>query len=313
MATQTVAYFSWNPLTPAFPWTRDKIQVQDDTYGIAGKSVNSGPNTLGMLDEDGKLLHLDKLHQKMLLPIWGPNKDQLFADLIPVFPVSVPATITSSLWQEFAFDPDDPTTYPQTECPPGASFFPELNGIKGWECQHKRYPNLHYQNVHWMGAESVNVWRVMEVSTYRRQKETFDNPIIPNPQYPIVEAQRAEAGIAYENLIRSTFFPVGYYQFQSLPLNGGYGDKVYKWYISGVNDDKHFDPIPGHKLAAVVTGGSGSPFIHRPAPMRNPEMHYYRTSAGNYWKDLYESVYKSKSDSSTWNITKEMKMVFLTK
>lgn len=313
MATQTVAYYS---KTSFGGWTREKIQVQDDTYGVAGKTINHGPNTLGVLDEDGKLLHLDKLHQRMLLPVWGPNKDQLFADLIPDFPAKVPEMISAAQWQSFPFNPDDPATYPQTECPPGSQFYPLLDGIRGWECQHKRYPGLHYQNVHWMGEESINVWRIMEVSNYRQQKDATDNPYIPNPEYSIIEAQRAAAGQAYSDLIRSTLFPVGYYQFQSLPLNGGYGDKTYKWKIgipTITEETPMIDPIPGHKLAAVVTSGSGSPWIFRPAPMRNPEMHLLRTSAGNYLIDLYKQVYDLKTQWTTWDSTKEMKMIYLTK
>jgi len=285
MATQTVKYYE---KTSFGSWTRRKTQVQDDTYGIAGKSITL--SRLGVV-KDGKLYIGDELLALL--------NTMNFKDSIPDFPAAVSQYLPSEQWPSYLFDPDDPATYPQTETPEGIT--------RGWECQDSRYPGRHYQNMHWNGIETAEEWRVLHVCDYRRQTTGSDHPRVPNPEYPIIEAQRAEAGQVYSNLIRTTFVPVASYQFQGLPLNAA-GEDRYQWSIDGVKSP----PIPGHRLA-VVAGSTGAGWKLIPTPMRNPEKVIVNTSGGAIVRDLYESIYSIKEQSTTWDLTKDLKMAYLIK
>lgn len=304
MAAQTVIYYTKNT---SGQWMLSKSQNQDDTYGIAGKSIRT-PYTMGVINPvNGKLLTSVNLLDRLEQPIWGPNNDQYFIDLIPDFPAKVPATLPDTQWQSFPFDPQNPETYPKTECPPDSQSYPEYGGPRGWECQPLNHPNQHYQNMHWYGvAESLPAWTILKIVSYRRQKDAWDNPVIPNPDYPIVEAERAAAGVEYNNLVRSELIPVATYQFQGLPLDAN--GVEYQWSINGVKSP----PIPGHKLAVTMTSPTTSTWKMIQVQMRNPEIIKVNTSGGVWTRELYEETYATKTNESRWDLTKEAKMLFLT-
>ena len=204
---QTVAYCR---KTATGSLIRLKSQVQDDTYGVAGKAIKA-PHTLGFVHPDGSLLTHGNLLAEMKKPVWGPDGNQLFKDLIPDFPAKVPEMIGTDYWPWFDFDPDDPDTYPTSQYPPGAPWIPGLNNFRGWECQDEEIPNMLYQNMHWFNDDpqkALNIWTACGITRYRRQKETGDQCMSPNPEYATVEAQRADAFEEYCAQKISTFLHI---------------------------------------------------------------------------------------------------------
>lgn len=304
MATQIVKYYT---KTSYGKWTVRKSQVQDDTYGVDGKPIRT-PHTLGLLREDGKLLLGNTLLLELKKPIWGDNNDQLFSDLIPDFPAKVPEKLVTDTYQWFSFDPDNPETYPKSECPPDSPWYSQYNGPRGWECENKLYPGMYYQNMHWFldkPEEMAYIWKVLNIWRYRQQADPGISAWQPNPEYPIVEAQRAEAGRQWRALVERYLIPVGSFQFQGLPLNTATVE--YQWDIDGVR----MTPDPKHKLANGP-GGTGWKMI--PTPLRNPEIITVNTSNGPIVKDLYDSIYQMKTyEYSTWDISKDAKIAYLTK
>jgi hypothetical protein len=309
---QTVAYYK---KTSTGSWSPARTQKQDDTYGIPGKSIDKP--TLGIIHPQTGSVHLhNEAIAVMNESIWGPDKKP-FAELIPDFPERVPEMIGSDYWPWNIFDPTDPSTYPTSQYPPDAPWIVALNSFRGWECYSDSPEGALYQNMHWFDDDpdkALEIWTICGITKYRRQKETGDQCKVPNPEYPIVEQQRMDAFDAYNTLVRSNLVPVGYYQFQGLPLN--LSTQEYQWGINGVR----MAPDPAHKLAVQQVRATDSTFKRLPAAMRNPEIITVRTSSGNYLQDLYEHTYKLrvgdpslKLGITPWDLSKAAKMAYLVK
>lgn len=97
--------------------------------------------------------------------------------------------------------------------------------------------------------------------------QNYQPVVVPNPEFPIVEAERAQKKAQFEAILRPILSPIGHYQFRGLPTGDdprrtdptkfGYG-----WNINGIDIPND----PAHRLAIPAWG-----FAFLEAPMRNPE------------------------------------------
>lgn len=165
------------------------------------------------LEKNGSYLTGNDALIELEKPIWGPDGNKTFKELLPILTPAVPEYINSmnANYPWFPFDPNDPTTFPTT--------MPD-NG-RGWECESVMDPpdpNRHqyYQN---MTLESVPYWGVLKIFQYRKQKLLKETVSVYNEQYPIVEAQRAAQWAEYKQLLFDTFTMLGKALFPRLYEN----------------------------------------------------------------------------------------------
>lgn len=237
--------------------------THDVLYGLAGKKVRT-PEHLRLV-KDGVVLSSSATLAEFNKPQWG-NGSQTVEEILPVLPAKVPEYLPAPFWGWNIYDPLNPPTQDPFEIWAGLTgnaMYWELEGD-----QLGKYFQGAGNSVHITDADGkLTVWDVLGIKRYRRMKQGTEPSAIPNPQFPIVEAERAEKKAQYEAIIRSILTPVGHYQFRGLPTGDdprrtdptkfGYG-----WRINGVDI-----PVdPAHRLAVPSWG-----FKFLVAPMRNPE------------------------------------------
>lgn len=265
--------------------------THDTIYGLAGKKIRT-PERLRLVI-GGAVLSGARTLAELAKPIWG-NGSQTMEEVLPVLPAKVPEFLPSNLWEWNTYDPANPPTQDPVEiwgsALTGNAMYWELEGD-----QLGKYFQGAGNSVHIKDDDGkLVVWNVLGVKRYRRMKQGTEPTFIPNPQFPIVEAERAEKKAQYEAIIRATLTPVGHYQFRGLPTGDdpkrtdptkfGYG-----WQINGVDI-----PVdPNHRLAVPAWG-----FKFVEAPMRNPEnvvTNYRNSKTGERYSkviDHYEQTFQ---------------------
>jgi hypothetical protein len=235
-----------------------RSEVYDTDYGKCTPSTGNkpvrSPFRLGLL-KNGKYLIQTEAFVELKKPIWGPNNNQMFEDILPFLTAPVPKYINSidAQYEWHSFDKDNPDTYPPTEIPD--------NG-RGWECEDSRIPGKYYQNMYWSVADA-NTWGdVLHIFRYRKQKLSSTEPVqIPNPEYPIVEAKRAADRALYKQILQDTFDLLATYQFPGLPCLGSW-----KWYEGDTPYTTVIIPQDcGHQLALLNAVG-GWKMVLKPMP-----------------------------------------------
>lgn len=274
MATQTL-FYSAKRLDGKSGISR--TETHDTEYGRFGKQVYN-PYLLA-LPKNGKYLTKSTALTQLNKPIWGPNGNQPFYELLPVLPPAVSQYLSSGdyyyPWHEF--DPNDTSTWP-TENPD--------NG-RGWECEDKTYPGRYYQNLF---IDTCPIWGMLNIYRYRKQKRDLEVVVIDNPDYPIVEAERESKYEELVNLVKSTLVPMGYYSFATLPVETKVGYTPYTWKIDGVVTTPTYD-----FQFATANGG----FKNYIRPMRKPEPITIKWrdnktgQTGTWVKDAWEIAYET--------------------
>ena len=164
------------------------------------------------LDTNGVLLTGEDAFIELEKPIWGPDGDKTFKEILPVLTPQVRRSIPipDPDYQWHAFDPDDTTTWPTTN--PGGGVEVETGQIRAWECESVLDPpepskHQYYQN---MSYTTCSVWGQLKIFQYRKQRQgSADNVSIPNPEYPIVEAIREAERVEYRQILFDTFKMLG--------------------------------------------------------------------------------------------------------
>jgi len=259
-------------------------------YGL-GKPVRT-PEYLRIV-KDGVILSGEETKAELKLPKWG-NGSQTMEEILPVLPAKVPETLPAPFFQWMPYDPTNPPTQDPFEIwagQTGNAMYWELEGI-----QVGKYFQGAGNSVHIKDAEgNLTVWNILDVKRYRRMNQLYQPVVIPNPQFPIVEAERAEKKAQFEAILRAILTPIGHYQFRGFPTGDdprrtdptkfGYG-----WSINDVDIPND----PAHRLAIPAWG-----FKFLEAPMRNPEnvtTNYRNSTTGvRYTKviDHYEQIMAS--------------------
>ncbi|MFA6973985.1 MAG: hypothetical protein WC238_04600 [Parcubacteria group bacterium] len=188
---------------------------------------------------------------------------------LPVLPAKVPEFLPAPFYEWHLYDPNDPATHPTQD--PYEIWSGRQGNERYWELEGTilgRYFQGAGNSVHITDADgNLTIWNTLEVKKYRRMNTTSRPVKIPNPQFPIVEAERAAKKAQFEAILRPILTPIGQYQFRGFPLGDDphrtdptkYG---YGWEINGVDIPKS----PAHRLAILAWG-----FAFLEAPMRNPE------------------------------------------
>lgn len=277
--------------------------THDTDYGKAGKTVRT-PHVLRMI-KDGVLLSGAATMAELNKPQWG-NGSQTMEEILPVLPAKVPKFLPSGFWDWHPYDPSNPPTQDPFEIWSGLTgnaMYWELEGDQVGKYFQGAGNSVHIKDVN----GNLVVWNILGIQRYRRMKQGTEPSFIPNPQFPIVEAEREEKKAQFEAIIRATLVPVGHYQFRGLPTGDdprrtdpnkfGYG-----WRING--EDIPVDPT--HRLAIPAWGWK---FL--PAPMRNPENHAYKgrdsrtgvvtTIVVDLYEQTFETALKNALDVTPHN------------
>jgi len=278
MATETFAIygFALNGRKPI-----RQSGVHDVLHGLAGKSVRA-PFYLRMI-KDGILLTGAQTLAELNLPQWG-NGSQTMEEVLPVLPAKVPKLLPSPFWGWSTYDPNDPATHPTQD--PFEIWAGQQGNAMYWELEGDvagKYFQGAGNSVHITDDDgNLTVWNAIGVKRYRRMNQGTAPVQIPNPEYPVVEAERAAKKAQFIAILKPILVPVGQYQFRGFPTGDDpmrtdptkYG---YGWRINGVDI-----PVdPSHRLAVPQ---SGYKFLE--APMRNPEWDKYNPTVNLYEKYL---------------------------
>lgn len=209
--------------------TMSKFEDFDTEYGQSGPPWNkpiSNPIANERWSRNG--LTGIELFNELELPIYGPDGNKKFGELLPVITKSEPATLQVSNWKKYPdFIPDYPigTIFNlRTEIAPK---------------KYKVFANAIYDAFWWSVFQPE--WKVDGSSNYT----TIDNPAYPEYQQKLVD---------WKNIVLQYLIPQGLYRYPGLPMIDGY-----QWYEDGIKIDQD----PDHMLA---TATDMYKFIRKDAP-----------------------------------------------
>lgn len=214
--------------------------------------------------KDGVILSGEETMAEFAKPQWG-NGSQTLEEILPILPAKVYPVLSAPFYEWHPYDPDDEATHPTQD--PYEIWGGRLGNAMYWECEGAEL-GKYYQGAAMTYVNHEVIWKVLGIKRYRRMKQSpAEDAYIPNPEFPIVEAERAAKREQFHTILRAILTPVGHYQFRGLPTGDDprrtdpnkYG---YGWNINTVDI-----PVdPAHRLAIPAWGWK---FL--PAPMRNPE------------------------------------------
>lgn len=255
-----------------------RMEVFDWQYGRYGRGSTS-PYKLALETQDGYLYGTQALTE-LRKPVWGENGDQTFEDILPVLTPAVPQFIwdPTATFPWYPFDKNDTSTWPTSD--------PD-NG-RGWECEAPSgIPGAHqyFQN---MPYTTANIWGMLNIFQYRKQKVMIDEPLpVPNPMYPIIEAQRNAERAEYLHILQTTFTLMGNYSFpsfRSAPATN------LRWYLKQEGEETFAEiPVDPNYWLASPTGG----WIKLMRPVKPDEI-----STGTYPVNVMESQFNAKVAST---------------
>ena len=208
--------------------------VFDENYGRIPVRPYS-PYKLG-LEVNGEYLTGSAALTELNKPIWGENGDQKFEDVLPTLTPAVPMfTMGYYPWHDIL-------EVPEEDPPNGYEVMLENGGLV------QRLPLESYPYWHLFGATQ---WRKYAPNPTQQ----------PNPEYPIVEAQRAAERQQYKEILQETFtlmsnlvFPTYLYDLNKTNL---------KWFWQEEGQERIEIPVdPEHWLA----GNGRLKLVMKPLP-----------------------------------------------
>lgn len=184
--------------------TTNRTESMDPLYGSTKYypiSTPKSPFRLVLPKPGGGYYTQNEAFVELKKPIYGPNGDKPFAEILP----SQTPSVGSPTLQVSNFKKIDPLNLP-TE--PGNYILRKL-----WDADRGTYM---YTNA--LPLESALYWQYMNMEEYKH--ESLPNfYTIPNPDYVNNESVRQAEREEYERILKETFKLFGLYIFPSLPHN----------------------------------------------------------------------------------------------
>lgn len=174
----------------------------DWVYGYSG--IAPVQQKLGVI-KDGEIIYGNDALTYLNKPIWGENGNQKFYEVLPVLSPPVPKTINQVQTDWFPY----PDTIPSLD-----SYLYEVRVALAGLPQGAIIQNQTLTNMVFWHSWAVYQWRPQNLTPYPRIP-------VPNPEYPIREAQREQERLQYTMLLEQTFVQTGNYTFPSLKLIDG--------------------------------------------------------------------------------------------
>jgi hypothetical protein len=229
--------------TCTLKWTQNngksgssRTETFDFEWGITDKGVR-GPYKLAIHSDDG-LITGSRAYSELMLPKWGDNKNQTFAELLPYVPKPAKQYLQRKQFPWFNL----------------SDTLPIDQAVKGYECrtaEGKIFQGLTYETAPFWANMGVIKWRPWNPSP---NQAIFQ---VPNPEYPVIEAWRQTTLAEWERLISTTFVQTANYVFPTFKYSSSA-----KWYMK-CEDDPDWMEYPVDNLNPL--SGDGRYKKHRQA------------------------------------------------